>query len=304
MRITRRELMASGSFAALGTLAAAAAPAAEAPAEVGGRRPGDRSARRRVAIRVGAMDGVIGGGTKALETAKKTGIQGVQADAGGAEDTLRICRPEIIDEYLKLVETTGVAMCSICMGLLNGSPFITEKRAVGWVSGVIDAAAKLNAKTILMAFFGAGELKDRAAIDICAGLVKGLAPKAAEKGVTLGMENWLSAQDNLYLLEKAGNPPGLKIYYDIGNSTLRGYDVPAEIRLLGEKICEIHFKDYKSGLLGQGEIDMAAVAQAIVEIGYKGWIVLETGAPLGAELTAAANAGYIRGLFARWNAPA
>jgi sugar phosphate isomerase/epimerase len=133
-----------------------------------------------------------------------------------------------------------------------------------------------------------------------ASIAKELAPKAKEKGVVLGLENTLSAEDNLFILEKAGNPPGLKVYYDIGNSTNYGYDVPAEIRRLKDRICQIHFKDYKSGLLGQGEVNMVAVAEAMADIRYEGWVVLETGSPLGKELTAAANAAYIRGLFARF----
>ena len=68
--------------------------------------------------------------------------------------------------------------------------------------------------------------------------------------------------------------------------------------MLGTKyISEMHFKDGGS-LLGKGKIDMAAVGQAVRDIGYAGWIVLETSSPLGPQNSSAYNAGFIRGLFA------
>ena len=155
---------------------------------------------------------------------------------------------------------------------------------------MIDAAHALKAQTILMAFFGRGTLRNRADMAKAAAMVKDLAPKAAAKGVTLGLENTLSARDNLFILDKAGNPPGLKVYYDIGNSTGNGYNVPEEIRLLGTRMCQIHFKDRKTGILGQGEVKMRPVAEAMAAIGYNGWIVLETKRTLGVEPTAATNA--------------
>ena len=43
---------------------------------------------------------------------------------------------------------------------------------------------------------------------------------------------------------------------------------------------------------------MAPIVSAIADIGYQGWITLETSSrPLGKEISAATNAGFIRGLF-------
>ena len=287
MELTRRGFVQTGALASL--------------ALIGSRAASGAPERGKVKIKVGAMDGVIGGGgAKALQAAKRAGLDGVEADAGGPEETLRICKPEVIGEHLKAVEETGVVVSSICMGLLNGSPLVRDARAPGWIAATIDAAVALKAQTILIACFGAGTLKTREDRDKAAAILKDLAPAAAAKGVTLGLENTLSAADNLALLAKAGDPPGLGIYYDAGNATHYGYDVPAELRLLKERACQIHFKDYKSGILGRGEVKFREAAEAIAENGYEGWIVLETGAPLGPEISAAANAGFIRGLFARY----
>jgi len=54
-----------------------------------------------------------------------------------------------------------------------------------------------------------------------------------------------------------------------------------EIRLLGKRICEFHFKDsyrkYYDGsrILSQAKLDFHAVRAAIEEIGYHGWVLIE-----------------------------
>jgi len=293
--LTRRSIL---QFTAAGTAALIAGNLPVSSARAGSPK---KPIQRRVKIRIGAMEGVVGGGgRRALQTAKKCGLQGVQADAGRPEEILRICKEKVIEEFRSAIQETGVAVSSICMGLLNRCPFVSDSRAPGWVRSVVDAAQKLGAKTILVPFFGRGALRTRSAMDKAAALAAELAPYAASKGITLGLENTLSAEDNLYILEKAGNPKGLKIYYDVGNSTRARYNVPKEIRLLGKRICEIHFKDYKNGILGLGEVDFKNVAEAMADIFYEGWIILETRRPLGIEITAAKNEGYIRGLFERF----
>jgi L-ribulose-5-phosphate 3-epimerase UlaE len=70
-----------------------------------------------------------------------------------------------------------------------------------------------------------------------------------------------------------------QVYYDVGNSTAYGYDVPTELRLLGkDRICEIHLKDWKTPMLGspEGQVDFRNVAQAVKDIEYHKWLVLET----------------------------
>ena len=72
-----------------------------------------------------------------------------------------------------------------------------------------------------------------------------------------------------------------KIYYDVGNSTGRGYDVPKEIRQLGkDRICQFHFKDGTS-YLGEGKVSYPPILEAIGEIGFSGFANLETSSPSG-----------------------
>ncbi len=70
----------------------------------------------------------------------------------------------------------------------------------------------------------------------------------------------------------------VQVYYDVGNSTDKGYDIYQEIRLLKGNICEFHAKD-AGHMLGKGRIDFAKVREAMDEIGYRGWIQIEAAAP-------------------------
>ena len=94
----------------------------------------------------------------------------------------------------------------------------------------------------------------------------------------------------------------VQVYYDIGNSTHYGYDVPSELRLLGnDRICEVHVKDWQSKVFGrqEGEVDVAACAKALREIGYDKWLVLETSGREGMfEQDTRDNIAFVRLTFA------
>ena len=126
--------------------------------------------------------------------------------------------------------------------------------------------------------------------------LKKVAPRAEKAGVTLGIESWLSADQHMDIIERVGSP-AIKVYYDVANSNKAGYDIYNEIRRLGKLICEFHAKDYDD-LYGKGSIDFKLVREAMDDIGYRGWFVMEgTKMPLGVEESCRYDAEYLRGVF-------
>jgi len=117
--------------------------------------------------------------------------------------------------------------------------------------------------------------------------------------VILGLEDTISARDNVRIVERTKSPAVL-VYYDVGNSTLAGFDIIEEIRWLGrDRICEVHLKD-NPHFLGQGKIDFTAVVATLADIGFSRWAQLETDSPTGSvENDMGANLKYIRGIIAR-----
>ena len=126
-------------------------------------------------------------------------------------------------------------------------------------------------------------------------VLKETAPKAEKQGVVIGLENYLSADDNRTIIDRVGSP-AVKVYYDVGNSTDKGRDVVKEIRALGGLICEFHAKD-GDFMLGRGRIDFKQVRKAIDDIQYSGWIQIEAACPHGLIPDHKANLKFLKGLF-------
>ena len=280
MIITRRNFLSN--------TAAACAAAALLPKPV---RAGNRAA-----IKVGAC--VVG-----LEAAKKAGLDGVQIGVGHAADKLDISKPETLARCKAQMQATGLPICSFMLGLLNNDPLATDPRGPAWLTQCIDAAKELGVSNLLIAFFGKGDLQVNRKIkeDEFASVVarlKDAAPRAKDAGVTLAVESMLNS-DQLQRLLDAVNSDAVSIYYDVYNTgkTMR-YDSPAEIRKLKGRITQFHYKngpDY----LDADKPYFEAVTAAINDIGYSGWIVLETSAPSKNGIAdAKRNGDFVRALFA------
>jgi sugar phosphate isomerase/epimerase len=243
----------------------------------------------------------IGSCRVSLEQAKLAGLDGVEIGVGNAADKLSLADPAVRRDYREQMTRTGLVISSLMMGVLNSNPLASDPRAPAWLEQCIDAAKDLGAGVILVAFFGKGDLLQdgqlkREDVKSVVARLRRAAPRAADAGVVLAIENTLSARQNLDILDQIGSQ-GVRVYYDVGNSSSRGYDVPAEIRLLKEQIACIHFKD-RNHYLGEGTIQFEPIAAAIKAIGYSGWIVMETANPSKDAVTdARRNAAFIRRLF-------
>lgn len=253
-------------------------------------------------IRLSACDWSLqANGPTGLEIAKRVGLDGLEISAGGPNDAVDIANPELRQQYKDAVAQTGVAISSVAMGFLNSAPLAEDERGPAWLEQTIDATQDLGAKVILLAFFGKGDLRKGRTlkadcIDVVVQRVKDAAPRAEKAGVILGLENTLSAKDNMAILDRIQSD-AVRIYYDIGNSTSNRYDVPAELREFGKYFCQIHFKDGGS-FLGQGKVAMEPVAEAIRAIDYSGWVVLETAIPTkDRDADFKTNAAYVRKLL-------
>jgi sugar phosphate isomerase/epimerase len=250
-------------------------------------------------VRLGVCDWTIGkaGDPAAFGLAGSLGLDGVQVSLVPKGDSLALTDPSLRRTYLEAAERTGVAIASFAIGDLNDVPLKSEPRAEKWLNEGIDVAAAMGVRVILVPFFGKGDLKnDAAGTDAVIAALKRLAPKAEAKGVVLAIENWLSAGDNLAILERVGSP-AVRVYYDVANSHDAGHPILDEIRLLKDHIVEFHAKDTKD-LYGKGSIDFPAVRQALADIGYGGWLVMEgTKMPLGLEASVRYDADYLKTVF-------
>lgn len=264
-RITRRQLLA-GSLSGLGVLAASPWRTALACAQEQG-----------AAFKIGACDWSIGNrqNPDAFTVAQEIGLDGVEVSFGQPGSAHDLRDAAVRADYQERCRTSGLAIASLAMGLLNQIPYATDPRTESWVADVVDVMPKLGVKCCLLAFFGDGDIKgDRAKQDEVIRRLKRVAPAAERAGVVLGIESWLNADDHLRILDGVGSP-AVQVYYDVCNMTDQGYDICQEIRRLGrQRICQIHIKE-NGALIGQGNVDLLPVRDAIADIGYRGWLILE-----------------------------
>ena len=259
------------------------------------------AAGKGVKFKVGVTDWNLKqeGKPAAVALAKQIGFDGVQVSIGKGTDSLPLADPALQQTYLSESKRVGLPLASLCLEILHRNYLKSDPLGQRWVADAIPVARAMGVKVILLPFFGKGALETPAEKERVGDVLREVAPAAAKAGVILGLEDTISARDNVAIMERTKSPAVLT-YYDVGNSTKGGFDVVEEIRWLGaDRICEVHLKD-NPNYLGQGKIDFPAVVDALADIGFAQWAELETECPSGSvEKDMATNLAYIRGVMAR-----
>lgn len=238
----------------------------------------------------------------ALAMAADIGLDGVEVDMGRPETGVHLRKPERQAEYREAMRKTGIEIPSLGIVALNLLPLMSEPAAALWAADAIETTRALGAGILLLPFFAKGELKEENEEDmrrVTEALVE-LAPRAEDAGVILGFESYLSADAHLKILDVVQSP-ALKVYYDVKNATDAGHDPIREIRQLGpELICQVHFKDWPYLDEPSGKVDWPAVAESLLDVGYSGWLVIESGCP-SKDVVADAkrNLAHLRKLFVK-----
>jgi L-ribulose-5-phosphate 3-epimerase len=257
-------------------------------------------ARAGAGLRIGTMDTVLklAGKPGAIPLAKRLGLTAVQVTLGRTSDgkTLPLEDAGLQKRYLSLSQQQDMPIDSTYIDMLHVSCLKSDPVAPKWVMQGIEITKNLRAPILMTVFFGKCAVVNRKELDYVIGTFRELTAAAERSGVILGFENTLSGEDNRYAVDRIASP-AFKIWYDVGNSTYNGYDVPAEIRMLGrERICQFHFKD--RGYLGEGKVQFGPILKAISDIGFQGYANLETNSPSGdVEKDTRRNLAYLRGVM-------
>ena len=234
-----------------------------------------------------------------LTLAKKAGFEGVELALNGEGELSLTSTESEIKQVKAMADDMGLALYSLSSGLCwdyrlsDDDPKLRQK-AKDMIKKQLETAKILAADTILVlpgvvnVEFSSPEKKvaydvvyDRA-LD---GLNE-LKKDAEALQVNIGLENvWnkflLSPMEMRDFIDKVGSPY-VGSYLDIGNTLYCGY--PEDwVRILGNRIKKVHFKDYRmqaGGLHGfvdllAGDVDYPEVVKALKEIGYNDWVSAE-----------------------------
>jgi sugar phosphate isomerase/epimerase len=258
-----------------------------------------RSAPAKLKIGITDWNLRLSASPDAIPLAAKLGFDGVQISCGRrlVDDKMPLDNADAIARCLALSKEHNIPIDGTCADRLHDNGLKSDKLAVPWVRDSIRITKALGTQVLLLPFFGKWAIEERGEMNYTAGALRALAPEAEKAGVILGLENTISAEDNARILDMVGSRNVL-VYYDVGNSTGKGFDPVKEIRWLGkDRICQIHLKD-NPNYLGEGKIQFAPILQAIRDIGFAGYANLETDVKSAATLDAdlRRNLAYIRAL--------
>jgi sugar phosphate isomerase/epimerase len=234
----------------------------------------------------------------ALMAAGEIGYDGVELVVPSEEDIARLLTTSGRDEVLSWCEEANCAVSSLSVAPFRKYSFALPDadmdNSVQFVSGCLRACAALNAAGVLLPHF------DRENIDVSpaeeAAFIEGFrrcAPVAEELKVYATLETTFSVEQLQRIVDAVGSPY-VGVYQDLANALHYGHDPVDMLTRLGKRISMIHIKDKGGDLLGEGEVDWDGCVAAIKDIGYDGWLVLETKATSDPRKAAAENLKFTR----------
>jgi hexulose-6-phosphate isomerase len=259
---------------AVATVAAAAiGPDASRAAAPGG----PSSPWRKAFMLGGASRGPI---LPRFELLKEAGFEGVEL----------ISPNQLVrDEVLRARDTTGLVIHGVSGGrhwrdtLSDPDPAVVDRGLAAIRQELEDCKAYGGTTVLLVPAVVTKTVSYRDAYSRSQANIRKLLPDAERHGIKIAIEEvWnrflLSPTEFVRYIDELDSP-WVGAYFDVGNVVEYGF--PQEwIRELGKRILKIHIKEYAKENrfkypLGEGEIEWPAVRQALIDVGYQGWITAE-----------------------------
>lgn len=243
-----------------------------------------------------------------MQLAKEAGFEGIEValtedDAQGSQSALGVLCVESYEQgsekMRQMAGEVGLQIASVATGLHWSYSLTADDEAEA--EKALDIARVLLKATHLMGVDGvllipgcvhAAFIPDSPVVpyevvyERAQAAIKELAPQAEELGVSMGLEYvWnmflLSPLEMARFIDGIGSER-VGIYLDVGNMLPTGF--PEQwIRIMGERIVRVHFKDFKRSVgtiegfcdLLEGDVNWPEVMAALAEVGYDGWATAE-----------------------------
>jgi sugar phosphate isomerase/epimerase len=265
-------------------LTAALAGAATSPVLVG--RDFSPAFSPAVPLRIGMTDWNLGrrGDITKIALAREIGLDGIQVSVTYPTDGTPTLRdPDTQSAFRRAALDNGVQICSLAIGNPGKSrlPMHTNPAFAILLVEAVEIARNIGTDNILLPILGDShiDMTSQAQVDTFVAMMKEVARYAEKHEVVVALEDWISAEDNLRLLDAIGSD-AVAVYYDPHNIATRVKDIYAEPKMLGRRIHQIHVKNANNLMsVPGGRIDWPRMAQEFHDIGYRGWYVLETSSP-------------------------
>lgn len=277
--LTRRDFVKSAA------IAPAAFPAMAQP-QAGGTVK-TKETVHPVPVRVGMTDWNLGqrGDISKIALAREIGLDGIQVSVQYPTDGKPTLRDRATQsDFKRAALENGIQICSLAIGNPGKSrlPMHTNPAFAVLLVEAVEIAHNLGTNNILLPILGDShiDMSNQGHVAYFVAMMKEIARYAEKAGVVVGLEDWISAEDNIRLLDAIASDY-VAVYYDAHNIVRRiKGDIYAEPKMLGKRIHQIHVKNGDMLLSGAGgRLEWPRMAKEFHDIGYRGWYVLETGSP-------------------------
>jgi L-ribulose-5-phosphate 3-epimerase len=295
MLMTRRDFVAKTAIAsAVPRVVALASQQPRPPAPAPGPPP----------VRVGMTDWNLGkrGDITKIALAREIGLDGIQVSLTFPTDgSPHLREPATQAAFKQAALDNGIQICSLAIGSPGKSrlPLHTNPAAAILLVEAVDVARSIGTTNILLPILGDSHITmtNQREVDTFVAMMKEVARYAEKAGVVVALEDWISAEDNIRLLDAIGSE-FVGVYYDARNIKSRLHDPYGEPTRLGKRINQIHVKNGPMLMRDTDILDWPRLAKEYHDIGYRGWYVLETDTPNN-DLVAdtRANLDYVRRTF-------
>lgn len=160
-------------------------------------------------------------------------------------------------------------------------------RGEALLADVIDCNAALGSKYVVGVIYSALGKYARPATPRgranCVAALQRLAHRAADVGITLGLEVVNRYETNLFNtaaqaldIVREINAPNLGVHLDTYHMNIEEDDFDEPVRLCGDKLVYVHIGESHRGYLGSGNVDFATFFRALDECQYAGPIAFES----------------------------
>ncbi|MHA1385884.1 MAG: sugar phosphate isomerase/epimerase family protein [Candidatus Helarchaeota archaeon] len=210
-----------------------------------------------------------------------------------------------VKKIQELMQSYNIKTASICgmwpwdpgdhlktRDLANPDPKVREQ-GIKYAVNALEFGNKLDANCLVCVVGGCGKTKKLHDKEWDFGIesVKELSKTAIDTGVMIAIEP--INRYELYLLNNVYdglkfvndvNSEGVKLMLDTFHMNIEEKDLPASIRIAGDKLIHLHVGDSNRQSVGRGHTDFKGIIRSLKEINFNGYLAMEPLPPTAADV--------------------
>jgi D-psicose/D-tagatose/L-ribulose 3-epimerase len=230
---------------------------------------------------------IDGSALQSLPRLKDMGYDGCEIPLLAGQ--MDLIAPEKIRKTLKRLDMACVTGTGISdeMSTVSDDPEV-RARGIDHVKRCIDLTARMDASLLAGALYGPFGIQNRTGRTEeqwkhSVSSLREMARHAAPKGVTIGLEPlnryehfFINTTEEALLLIRDVNEPNVKLHIDTYHMNIEEKDFYRSITAAGDAVCHVHCSENDRGIPGTGHIDWDGVFRGLLDIRYRGWLVIES----------------------------